>query len=262
MKELIFDLGANVGGNIEYYLSKSKKVIALEANPVLCNQIKAKFYSYIKEGRLVIVQACLTLSQEQTEVTFYVNKFDSGASSFCIPVNNESEFYPITVQSISYQDLLVKFGNPEFVKIDLEGYDYAILNYLLQENKLPAYLQFENVGLELLEKIIESGYYKSFNIVSFYNYSKIYKKSHDRNAGPIELDIKSPWLSAQNIIDLYKNLKHTWVDLHLSRENFIEKNQIEFNFYIYEEPFLQRFKLMIPTRLKSKIKLLLKITKE
>jgi hypothetical protein len=35
MKKMFFDLGANTEGNIDYYLSKSEKVVSLEANPIL-----------------------------------------------------------------------------------------------------------------------------------------------------------------------------------------------------------------------------------
>ena len=40
MKKIIYDFGANNGDNIEYYLLKSDLVIAVEANPELCDFIK------------------------------------------------------------------------------------------------------------------------------------------------------------------------------------------------------------------------------
>lgn len=209
MKKLVFDLGANVGGNIEYYLSKSHKVVALEANPVLCKIIKEKFSQYIKEDRLILVEACLALEEDEKEVTFYVNKFDSGASTFCLPTFNKNDFYSISVLSISYRELINKYGNPDFVKLDLEGYDKVVLNYMIENNKLPDYLQFENQGIEMLKKIVDTNVYRSYNIVPFYNFSKIYNFSHERNAGPIELDIKSPWLSGEQLIVLFNFLPHS-----------------------------------------------------
>ena len=36
----IFDIGANVGLNFKYYMSRFKLVIAVEPNPVCCERIK------------------------------------------------------------------------------------------------------------------------------------------------------------------------------------------------------------------------------
>jgi len=261
MKNLIFDLGANVGGNIEYYLSKSQKVVAIEANPVLCKIIKEKFSHHIKEGRLILHEACLALEEKEKEVNFYVNKFDSGASTFCVPTFNMNDFYSISVSSISYRELIDKYGNPDFVKLDLEGYDKVVLNYMIENNKLPDYLQFENQGIEMLKKIVDSKVYRSYNIVPFYNFSKIYNFSHERSAGPIELDIKSPWLTSKQLIALYNFLPHSWVDIHMSKENYIRDNKIDFSFYKHKEPLLNKIKLLIPETFKSKIKSLLKISR-
>ena len=260
-KKLIFDLGANVGGNIPYYLSKSDKVIALEANPVLCNLIRNKYQKFIQDKSLIIVEACIAIEQNASEVNFFVNKFDSGASSFCPPTSNINDFYSIKVPSVTYESLLKNYGKPDFVKIDLEGYDIAVVNYLIESNNLPDYLQFENLGIETIERIVDLKYYTSFNIVPFYNFSKHYNFSHERNAGPIELDIKSPWLTGNEIIKLYKSLKHSWVDMHLAKENYVTHDQIDLSFYIYKQPLLNNIKLLFPNTLKSKIKSILKISR-
>lgn len=46
-KKIIYDVGANNGDDIEYYLKKSDLVIALEANPKLCEIIQDRFKSEI-----------------------------------------------------------------------------------------------------------------------------------------------------------------------------------------------------------------------
>ena len=40
MKKIIYDFGANNGDNIKYYIQKSDTVIAIEADPKLCDIIK------------------------------------------------------------------------------------------------------------------------------------------------------------------------------------------------------------------------------
>ena len=64
MFKLIFDLGANVGGNLEYYLTKAEKVVAVEANPSLCKGIRKKYHEYINSQNLYLVDACITLEKK------------------------------------------------------------------------------------------------------------------------------------------------------------------------------------------------------
>ncbi|SHE64305.1 methyltransferase, FkbM family [Psychroflexus salarius] len=254
---LIFDLGANEGGNLKYYLSKASKVVAVEANPKLCNIIKSNFKDEIDSGKLILVENCLTINYENKPVTFYTNKYETGLGRFTIPDNNLMDYEEIIVKSISYKSLIDQFGHPDFVKIDLEGYDKIILNYLIEKELLPKYLQFENQGLDYLKKIISLGIYKSFNIVSFYNFSKIYNATKLRTAGPFGLDVKSPWISKSKILKLYQSLPHSWIDIHLSNENLIYKDEIDFKFYKYRPSVLTLIKRSIPSKFKSNIKALI-----
>ena len=54
MKKIIYDIGSNNGDDIPYYLLKSDLVVAIEANPQLCNLINQRFKSEIDEGKLVV----------------------------------------------------------------------------------------------------------------------------------------------------------------------------------------------------------------
>ena len=60
MKKIIYDFGANNGDNIPYYLLKSDLVIAVEANPELCNLIKNRFNKEIEDIKL-IVEICILI---------------------------------------------------------------------------------------------------------------------------------------------------------------------------------------------------------
>ena len=53
-KRIIYDIGANNGDNIEYYLKKSDLVVAIEANPVLCQLITNRFSSDVKNKKLFV----------------------------------------------------------------------------------------------------------------------------------------------------------------------------------------------------------------
>ena len=68
---LIFDAGMHIGQDTEYYLSKGYKVVAIEANPDLCNTAKEKFSEQIKHGQLIIENTCVGNQNKQVE--FHIN---------------------------------------------------------------------------------------------------------------------------------------------------------------------------------------------
>ncbi|KYP15112.1 MAG: hypothetical protein A1D16_12435, partial [Flavihumibacter sp. CACIAM 22H1] len=207
MYKLIFDLGANRGQNLKYYLSNADKVVAVEANPDLVKDINLQFAHEISNGRLIVINKCISEENAPNSIVdFYVNKFDSGLSRFTPPKYHPEDFTVIQIESVSYSQLLRDYGQPEFVKIDLEGYDKILLNNLIENDLLPAYLSTENCGLPILNKLIASGRYNCYNIVSFYNYEDYYVKTTNKTAGPFGKDIKSPWLSEQDILELYSKM--------------------------------------------------------
>jgi hypothetical protein len=51
---LIYDVGMHNGDDTAYYLAKGAHVVAIEANPTLCDSVIQKFETPITEGRLNI----------------------------------------------------------------------------------------------------------------------------------------------------------------------------------------------------------------
>ena len=66
MKKIIYDLGCHNGSNIPYYLLKADVVVAVDANPKLCEIIKVKFDKEIKQNRLV-VENCIITTKKSNE---------------------------------------------------------------------------------------------------------------------------------------------------------------------------------------------------
>ena len=60
MKKIIYDLGAGDGSNIPYYLLKADIVVAVEANPKLCQIIKKKFNKEISKKNLIVENVIIT----------------------------------------------------------------------------------------------------------------------------------------------------------------------------------------------------------
>src|SRR5580692_10743206 len=71
-ESLIFDIGCHQGEDSDFYLKKGFKVIAVEANPALCGELKQKFSDQIADGRLVLVEKAI--AEHAGEVEFFVNE--------------------------------------------------------------------------------------------------------------------------------------------------------------------------------------------
>src|SRR5512135_375772 len=69
---LVFDVGAHVGEDSDFYLALGYRVVAIEANPELVERLTKRFDQQIQQGRYVVVPNAIGESDEQ--ITFYVNK--------------------------------------------------------------------------------------------------------------------------------------------------------------------------------------------
>ena len=48
-KSVIYDFGRNNGDDVEYYLLEADKVVGVEANPILCDEVRRRFPAEIAE---------------------------------------------------------------------------------------------------------------------------------------------------------------------------------------------------------------------
>lgn len=253
---LILDLGANNGSNIPYFLSIANKVIALEANPELCGKIKSKFNRFIENQELILINKCIVGSGSEGLMTFYIHKYDSVLSTLEKPAKHLSDYEIIFVESITYNDILENYGCPDCLKIDIEGYDKVIINDVVNTGKLPNYISFENCGIETLKKILDLDYYQSFNIVSFYNFEKIYKANEKIYHVPLDQTILSPWLSKKDILNVYFKMPESWFDIHMTTENKVTSDP-DMNYYFNNISLQLAFKRLIPHPVKSYLKKIL-----
>src|ERR1044071_1951480 len=67
---VIYDFGMNNGDDVEYYLLKADRVVAVEANSALCDEAARRFASAIAEGRLTILNVALSDQETSEPVTF------------------------------------------------------------------------------------------------------------------------------------------------------------------------------------------------
>lgn len=227
---VIYDFGANNGQNFNYYLSKGYKVVGIEANPLLCREIEKKFSNEIAAGKLTIMNYCLSADSDDEIVEFYVHKTNSLLSQFNKPgYENLDDFEPIKIKSKKASSIVKEFGAPYYIKIDIEHYDIMILKELLAEKIYGKYLSIEAQNPAILDVLLQSDY-KYFNAVFGWTLKKFYPEFDFHMAGPFGKDIKSPWLTKENLSALFSEIKFGWIDIHASTEE-LQTGAIDLSYY-------------------------------
>lgn len=161
----IFDVGFYDGMDTEYYLRKGAKVIAFEANPTLVDAGKIRFPKEIEEGRLLINN--VGIADKEGINDFFVNKINLEWSTFYhqAAINwGDDKYYIIRVPCITPKTLFDEYGIPEYLKVDIEGYDIFIGQHLKELKNKPRYVSFEASNRSLIRELLLAGY-DSFKIV-------------------------------------------------------------------------------------------------
>jgi FkbM family methyltransferase len=144
---LIYDLGAHNGQDSEFYLKKGFTVVAVEANPALCDSLKQRFSREIAEGRFVLVEKAV--GERFGKVGFFVNERSIwGTTEYNLRYKDRSSargsaWTKTVVPSIPFSWLTDQFGVPYYLKIDIEGADVLCLEDLKKEEDRPNFISIE-----------------------------------------------------------------------------------------------------------------------
>lgn len=151
--DLVFDVGANKGQKTTALLALGARVLAVDPNPVCTSVIVKNHRKEISSGRLHV--ECAAVASQPGHITLAV--FDSTADM----VSGSAEFLnyartlgyaetrTIAAVVLTVDQLINRFGLPQFLKIDVEGMDAEVLRGLTSR---PRYLSFEyNTAVALIE---------------------------------------------------------------------------------------------------------------
>ncbi|MEQ1757831.1 MAG: FkbM family methyltransferase [Vicinamibacterales bacterium] len=223
----IYDFGCNNGDNIPYYLQKAERVVAVEANPTLATNVRQRFSTEIASGR-VIVENCVLAPSPAGPVEFYIHKWNSVLSQFPRPKDAYiAEFEKVVLPSKRPSDIILAFGQPLYVKVDIEHSEQVVLEEVFNRSLRPPYISAESHDVEVFATMVALGKYSAFKLVDGASVS-IRFRNHIINgrtgdvpysfpvhsAGPFGTDLPGPWLSAQ---DFFYQLAHSglgWKDIH------------------------------------------------
>ncbi len=146
-EKLVFDVGMHLGQDAEFYLKQGYQVVAIDADPGIVARNRETFAREIASGQLRIVN-CAVADRDGTMPFFLSensvwNSLKKGIS------DREGSFKEeISVETRTLASLLVEFGTPLFMKIDIEGYDAVALRSLTGAEEKPTYISVETECLE------------------------------------------------------------------------------------------------------------------
>jgi FkbM family methyltransferase len=146
MRDLVFDIGMNVGEDTDFYLKKGFRVVAVEANPATCRNAAAKYSEAVAAGQLTILNRAISSSRGPTMLHLCTS---NPAWSTVSPRLRDywqargAAFEDVEVPGLLPGDLVAAFGVPYYAKIDIEGSDLRCLDAFADAAAKPPYLSVE-----------------------------------------------------------------------------------------------------------------------
>jgi FkbM family methyltransferase len=153
---LVFDVGANRGSKVTAFLGLGARVIAIEPSPDCTRHLLKTYPHAIANGRLHVEE--VAVAAQRGELVLTVIDAESGVFSGSPDFLDAARVgrtgtRSVSVRAVTLDDLVAKYGSPNFIKIDIEGMDVDALRGLTSK---PPFLSFEyNTAGPLLENTRE-----------------------------------------------------------------------------------------------------------
>lgn len=147
--DVVFDVGANLGIYTEVFLRLGARVVAVEPQPYCVAVLQRRFGG---DDRVMIVQKGVGLAVGERD--FYPSSLH-GTGTFSRELKEESRFAtrdygkPVRIPMTTLEAIRDEFGEPAFIKIDVEGFERQVLAGL---QRPVSYLSFE-YSLDLFEEL-------------------------------------------------------------------------------------------------------------
>ncbi len=225
---LAYDVGMNNGDDARYYLAKGYEVIAIEANPALCEEVGIKLKEFVDKGRLQILNVAVAES-EGTSLEFHIDVQEHVRSSLQPLKGRQTRAVTVTGRKLS--NIIREHGAPDFLKIDVEHADQISLMDMIAAGMKPPQISAEAHSFEILLLLWKMGY-KEFRLLNGRNVHLEYRNAPiatqdgstvkytfpKHSSGPFGDDYPAPWRNIQDVCAEWLH-RHAlfgpgWFDIH------------------------------------------------
>jgi FkbM family methyltransferase len=164
---LFFDIGANIGDHTKMLSNLSRKTVTLEPDKKNFHILSTRFSG---NSRVQLVNKAV--SNQSGEATFYIEEegsaFNTLSDKWVNVLENEDESRfnkkafkkSYVVKTVTLDELIGEYGKPDFVKIDVEGFEKEVIegnnipiSKLCIECNLPEFLDETVFIIEHLHKL-------------------------------------------------------------------------------------------------------------
>ncbi|UFH55443.1 FkbM family methyltransferase [Spirosoma sp. KNUC1025] len=162
---LCFDVGANIGNRVKPFLALGARVVAIEPQKECCDILKKRF-----SNSIVIINKGLGAQEESRD--FYVSDastISTFSSDWMEATTETKRFEGYTwsetrrVEVTTLDQLIAQYGLPDFIKIDVEGFEQEVISGLSQpvpmlsfEYGVPEFSDRLENSLRLLQRIYDN----------------------------------------------------------------------------------------------------------
>ena len=159
---MIFDIGANIGEWTIANINNYDKIIAVEAVPYTFNKLKQN----IQNENVICINYAIC-NNNNNDIVFYQGENDCLSSiNKDWLVSPSSRFYnqpftEIICKTTTIDNLILTYGLPEMIKIDVEGGEYECICSLTQKVDLLCFewaSELNNVTFKCLDYLLELGF--------------------------------------------------------------------------------------------------------
>jgi len=169
--DLCFDIGANIGNRVEVFTKLGATVVAVEPQKSCCRVLIKNFG---KNSNVNIVNKALDKTVSEKE--FFIDRshtLSSMSKEWIAAVRHSGRFSnhtwddKVKVETTTLDLLIKEYGKPDFCKIDVEGFEFEVIQGLTQPvNRL----SFEFVS-EFIDPVLNCVRYLSKLGPAEFNYS-------------------------------------------------------------------------------------------
>jgi FkbM family methyltransferase len=207
--DIVFDVGANFGNRIKTFLDLKAKVVAVEPQKDCCKYLR-KYYG----DRIILIDKALGANNEFKKMYISDNSAISSFSEDWINSVKQERYKEEEwkegelIEQITLDSIIDKYGDPSFIKIDVEGYELEVIKGLTREINQ---ISFEYTVPEQLEKAVECiNHMKKFCKSIVCNYSL---------GESMEFQLEN-WISDSDMINLIqsKDFPTTIGDIYIKRK--------------------------------------------